>query len=120
MKLRVFVRISVAAIVLLVLFGGIHHPVQAETNSYVSFRALDKRTTLIDTLTMTSSDLTTIMAYSETRLYDICAPLQESRSDPSIGPDWLIQLTVVVIVMCASIGAIGTRLTRAAPGVDRD
>ena len=101
MKLRVFVRILVAAIVLLALFGAIHHPVQAKASSYTSFRTLEKRTTLVDMLTMTSADPMTILAYNGTGLSDICPPLQGDRSNPSIGPDWLSwTLHILTLPIC--------------------
>ena len=57
MKMRAFVQVSVAAIVLFVLFGAIYDPAQAKKNSYTPFRAVEKRTTLVDSLTMAASGL---------------------------------------------------------------
>ena len=95
MKMRAFVQVSVAAIVLFVLFGAIYDPAEAKTNSYTPFRAVEKRTTLIDGLTMTTSGLAIVPSNGGTRQSVFHPPLQGERS----GPDWLIQLTVVVIVM---------------------
>lgn len=111
MKVRAFIQVSVAAIVLFVLFGAIHDPTQAKTNSYTPVRTLEKRTTLVDSLTMAAI----VPANRSMGPSVFNPPLQGDRSNPSIGPDRLIQLTIVVIVMSAGVGAVGTRLTRAVP-----
>lgn len=112
MKARALVQIAVVAIVLIVLFSIRLDTAQAKTKEYMPFRAVEKRTTLVDPLTMTTAGLSIGPANGGTDLFSSHPPAQVTLAEPPFGPDWVMLLTVVVIVLSASAGLAGSRLTR--------
>jgi hypothetical protein len=93
MRGRPIVQLVVRAILLFVLFGAICEPAQA--NTYLG--------------------LAIVTASGDTGPSISLSPRAADRCDPSTGFDWVVRMTVVVIALSGSIGALGSYLTRAAP-----
>jgi hypothetical protein len=114
MKARSFVQLAVMAVVLVVLFSVRLDPAQAKAEDHTPFRTVEKRTTLADALITGTSRVAIVPSNGAVGPAGIRPPLPAHRPSPVLGPDWLIQLTVVVIVLSGSAGVLGSHLTRTA------
>jgi hypothetical protein len=115
MRARPIVQLAASAIVLFVLLGAVREPAQASTYSPMSCRLLETETAPADNPTLTALGLAIVTASGDIGPSISLPPRAADRCDPSAGFDWVVRMTVVVIALSGSIGALGSYLTRATP-----